>query len=121
MKLSLVLNMLFQYINPMETLINNMGERAEHVAGILKSVANPERLMILCILSQEKMTVGELESKVNLSQSALSQHLAKLRNAEMVSTERQGKFIYYEIADPKIMRLFETLHELYCSEPEETC
>ncbi len=98
----------------MDTLADKMAAQAVNVAGILKSVANPERLMILCILSQNKMTVGELEEKVNLSQSALSQHLAKLRNAEMVGTERQGKFIYYEIADPKIMKLFETLHDLYC-------
>jgi ArsR family transcriptional regulator len=98
----------------METLVNQMSEQAGEVASILKSIANPERLLILCILSQEKMTVGELEDKVDLSQSALSQHLAKLRNAEMVKTERHGKFIYYEIADPKIMKLFETLHELYC-------
>jgi ArsR family transcriptional regulator len=98
----------------METLANKMEKQAQNVASILKNVANPERLMILCILSQNKMTVGELEGQVNLSQSALSQHLAKLRNAKMVGAERQGKFIYYEISDPKIMRLFETLYELYC-------
>ena len=104
------------YNNTMETLANDMKIKATEIAQLLKSIANPERLLILCILSQDKLTVGELEEKLELSQSALSQHLAKLRNAKMVTTERMGKFIYYEILDPKIMKLFETLHELYCKE-----
>lgn len=101
----------------MEMLVQDMQQQAQVVADILKGIANPERLMILCHLSQEgRMTVGQLEEKVSLSQSALSQHLAKLRHGGMVATERQGKFIYYEISDPKIMKLFETLHDLYCKD-----
>lgn len=108
------------YNNFMKTLADDMKAQAKEVSAVLKSIANPERLMILCILSQDKLTVGELEENLNLSQSALSQHLARLRKAEIVSTERDGKFIYYEISDSKIMKLFETLHELYCAD-EKKC
>ncbi len=103
----------------METLTNDLKSKANEVSVVLKSIANPERLMILCILSQDRLTVGQLEDNLNLSQSALSQHLAKLRNAEIVSTEREGKFIYYQISDTKILKIFETLHDLYCSDQKE--
>jgi ArsR family transcriptional regulator len=70
--------------------------------------------MLLCQLAGGELSVGELQSRVGLSQSALSQHLALLREESVVTTRRESQTIYYRIADPAAMRVIETLAELFC-------
>ncbi|QOL24954.1 winged helix-turn-helix transcriptional regulator [Thalassotalea sp. LPB0316] len=89
-------------------------DNAAHVAGILKQMANVNRLMILCAISSEELSVSEINERVNLSQSALSQHLAKLREAKLVSTRRDSQTIYYRLSDPKLIKVMNVLYDNYC-------
>ena len=91
-----------------------MKERAAEAADFLKSMANESRLIVLCELVEGERTVGELEKVAGLSQSALSQHLAKLREARLVTTRREAQTIYYSLADSGVTRLIHVLHDLYC-------
>ncbi len=91
-------------------------ENAQQVAAILKQLSNPNRLMILCCISSGELTVGDLNRQINLSQSALSQHLAKLRESEIVTTRRESQTIYYRIANQKIKYLLEVLQQQFCDD-----
>jgi len=91
-----------------------MQANADKAASLLKMIANPSRLLILCALVTREHTAGELEELVGLSQSAVSQHLAKLRLKELVSTRREAQSIYYSIKDQTTKQLVETLHGIYC-------
>ena len=90
--------------------------RAEHVAGRLALVANAKRLLILCELAKGERSVGTLQQAVGLGQSALSQHLAKLREAGMVDTRRESQTIYYRISDPDLEVLMAALYEAFCKD-----
>lgn len=87
--------------------------RAVEAARLLKLLANEQRLTVLCRLSGTEMSVTELGEYVNLSQSALSQHLAKLRAEGLVATRRDAQTIYYRLADPAAERLISVLCDLY--------
>jgi ArsR family transcriptional regulator len=88
---------------------------AEHVAGVLRALANERRLMILCKLVEwGEATVGTLVEAVGLSQSALSQHLAKMREEGIVAYRRESQTLWYRIADPKTETLLGHLQQLYC-------
>lgn len=89
-------------------------ESAGRAAALLRLLGNEKRLMLLCQLADEEMSVGQLQRHVGLSQSALSQHLALLREQGVVSTRREGQTIYYRIADHSALRIIETLAELFC-------
>lgn len=91
--------------------------QAGEAARVLKMLANDHRLIILCRLSGGEMSVGELGLYVELSQSALSQHLAKLRAEGLVSTRRDGQLIYYRLASPVAERLVGALCDLYGGKP----
>lgn len=88
--------------------------RADYVAGRLALVANAKRLLILCELSKGEQSVGALQLAVGLSQSAMSQHLAKLREAGMVETRREGQTIFYRICDADLGVLMDALHAAFC-------
>ncbi|MBU2607138.1 MAG: metalloregulator ArsR/SmtB family transcription factor [Alphaproteobacteria bacterium] len=90
--------------------------KASEAAGLLRSMANPHRLMILCRLGDTEMSVGELREGTALSQSSLSQHLGVLRQEGLVRTRRQGQSIFYSIADPAANRVITTLAAIYCPE-----
>ena len=82
---------------------------------MLKALANENRLMILCkLLEHGEMAVTALSQEVGLSQSALSQHLAKMRAEGMVASRRLGQSIFYSVADPNVSRLLATLKSIYC-------
>jgi ArsR family transcriptional regulator len=81
--------------------VTALEERAEHVSARLALVANPKRLLILCELATGEKSVGALQAKVGLGQSALSQHLARLREAGVVTTRREAQTIHYRIGDPE--------------------
>jgi ArsR family transcriptional regulator len=91
--------------------------RAGEVAGILAALANDRRLLILCKLVEDgEATVGALADGVGLSQSALSQHLARRREEGIVTFRRDAQTLWYRIADPRVESLLATLHRLYCQE-----
>jgi len=88
--------------------------QAQEVANILKQLANKYRLIILCTLAEGELSVGELNDKIPLSQSALSQHLGKLRDAQLVVTRRESQTIFYRVEDIKILALLKALYDNYC-------
>jgi ArsR family transcriptional regulator len=89
--------------------------QAREVANILRALANERRLMILCKLVEwGEANVNSLAEAVGLSQSALSQHLGKMREEELVTFRRESQTLWYRIADPRIEDLLATLHKLYC-------
>lgn len=91
-------------------------EKAAEVAGILRALANERRLIILCRLVEHgEATAGTLAAAVRLSPPALSQHLAKMRTEGLVSFRREGPTLWYRIADPRLERLFATLHHEFCA------
>lgn len=92
-------------------------ERAGDAAQLLKALSNEHRLMILCRLSGGELSAGDLLAGMTLSQSALSQHLAVLREDRLVATRREGQSIFYRIGDPAAVRVIETLADIFC--PEE--
>ena len=93
-----------------------MQAKAGQVADLLRALANDRRLLILCKLVElGEATVGTLAEEVGLSQSAMSQHLARMRDEEIVAFRREAQSIWYRIADPRVEALFATLHRLYCT------
>jgi len=98
----------------MKISISEMIEHSEDAELFLKQLANANRLMILCVMSEGELTVGELNKRVPLSQSALSQHLAKLRAANFVRTRRESQTIYYALADPRVKKIIQHLYEMFC-------
>lgn len=93
-----------------------MQRSAAEAADLLKTLANPARLMVLCALVDREHTAGELEELVGLSQSAVSQHLARLRNDNLVSTRRDGQRIYYALCDDRARQVVQTVHDFYCGD-----
>jgi DNA-binding transcriptional ArsR family regulator len=91
-----------------------MKRSAGKAAALLKLMANAKRLTILCHLSRKEMTVNELVKIVGLSQSALSQHLGKMRRDKLVAGERRGKSVIYRIAKPEVEALLSTLYLIFC-------
>lgn len=93
--------------------------RAGEAATLLRALGNEKRLMVLCRLKDGECSVGELLPHTGLSQSALSQHLAKLREEGVVATRRDGQAIFYRIADPSALQLILTLADIYCPKVQE--
>jgi len=91
--------------------------KAGEVGSLLKAIANPRRLMVLCKLVEHgEMTVSDLAHEVALSQSALSQHLARMRDENLVTFRRERQTLWYRIADPRTETLLGTLYQLYCKD-----
>lgn len=100
--------------------LRSLERKAAQVAGLLGALANERRLMILCRLVEwGEGSVGALAEAVGLSQSALSQHLAKMRQEGLVAFRRDSQTLWYRIADPRVEELFATLHRLFCRETTE--
>ncbi len=87
---------------------------AGQAVGVLKLLANPERLLLLCQLSQGEMCVSDLEQALDIHQPTLSQQLGVLRNEGVVQTRREGKNIFYSVADPDVLQILALLYRLYC-------
>ena len=96
--------------------LERIQDNARRASTLLKSMSNQHRLMILCQLVPGEKCVGELEKIVGLSQSALSQHLARLRRDELVKTRRAAQTIYYSLAGEEANTVIAALYELYCGE-----
>ena len=91
-----------------------MQRNASDAVSLLKGLANESRLMIMCVLSEGEMSVGQLNDRIALSQSALSQHLAVLREQDLVQTRRASQTIYYRLADTAALNIIQLLHDVYC-------
>jgi len=98
--------------------IEQMRDAAEKAHHLLKTLANRDRLLLLCQIAEQERNVGELEEDLGITQPTLSQQLAVLRREGMVATRREGKQIYYSIANPKALAVLETLYQLFCYEEE---
>lgn len=88
---------------------------AVRVTDLLKAMANPSRLMILCQLAEGEKSVGEMESVVGLSQSGLSQHLAVLRRKRIVATRREAQSIFYSLASKEVEEIMASLYRIFCA------
>ncbi len=90
-------------------------EQAAEAASLLRSLSNESRLLVLCSLAESgELAVGELVDRVGLSQSALSQHLAKLREEGLVATRKEAQRVYYRICDPRAQQVLALLHDIFC-------
>ena len=98
--------------------LEKMHIAAEKACRLMKVLSNPDRLMLLCQLSQGEKRVGELEEILGILQPTLSQQLTVLRDEELVSTRREGKNIYYEIASPQALAVMNILYAQFCA-PQE--
>jgi ArsR family transcriptional regulator len=87
---------------------------ATRAVGTLKLLANEDRLLLLCQLSQGELCVGDLEERLGIHQPTLSQQLGVLRAEGVVNTRREGKRVFYSVADRTLLQVLETLYRLYC-------
>ena len=93
---------------------SQMQDHAADAAGLMKALGNESRLMILCLLTEGERSVSDLNETIPLSQSALSQQLARLRQQGLVKTRRESQTIYYALADGPADRVIHLLHDIYC-------
>jgi ArsR family transcriptional regulator len=94
-----------------------MHAAASQACGLLKVLANPDRLLLLCQLTQGPLCVSELENILGIQQPTLSQQLGVLRDEALVTTRREGKQIFYSIASSEAMAVMQVLYQLYCEKP----
>ena len=99
----------------MKLELEKLRSQADAATALLGAMANQNRLMILCHLLERELHGTEIGELIALEQSPLSQHLAKLRKLELVSTRRNGQSIYYRLASKEVEAVITTLHELYCT------
>ncbi|HSV29398.1 MAG TPA: metalloregulator ArsR/SmtB family transcription factor [Candidatus Omnitrophota bacterium] len=98
--------------------LEKLQESARRASTLLKAMSNEHRLMILCQLLDSEKSVGELERLIGLSQSALSQHLARLRRDNLVQTRRQAQTIFYSLSGEEASAVINTLYGLYCAKQD---
>ena len=98
--------------------LDALREAADEASALLKTLANPDRLLVMCELALGEKNVGELEQALGIVQPTLSQQLAVLREARLVGTRREGKNIYYRIASPQALAVLQVLHAQFCA-PEQ--
>ncbi len=96
--------------------VQELENKAADIAALLKAMGNERRLLILCeLVAHGEMSVGAMVKSIGLGQSALSQHLAKMREEGILATRREGQTIWYRICEPRVEELMAILHQLYCS------
>ncbi len=94
--------------------LDAMHEACGDASQFLRSLSNPDRLLLLCQLSQGELCVGDLEKATGIEQPTLSQQLGVLRREELVATRRSGKQIYYRIADSRVLHMLQSLYDMFC-------
>ncbi|NDD91367.1 ArsR family transcriptional regulator [bacterium] len=99
-------------MNPAQ--LKPMIKQCEATAHLLKAMAHPQRLQLLCYLSERERTVTELEDLCDASQSLLSQFLQRMKSEGLVDSRREGKFVYYSISDRKVLEVIQSLHKIFC-------
>lgn len=105
----------------LDALTERMMSHADEAARLLRSLGNNNRLLVLCLLSAGELSVGEINRSIPLSQSALSQHLAVLREEGLLQTRREGQTIFYRVPPGPALQVLQTLQTIYCPTlPEDT-
>ena len=99
--------------------IATMQAAASNACALLKVLANPDRLLLMCQLSQGELSVGELEGQLGIRQPTLSQQLGVLRENDLVATRRDGKNIFYSVASPQALAVMAVLYQQFCASPTE--
>jgi len=99
--------------------LTRMRQSADEAGRLLKALGNPDRLLLLCLLSQGESHVGGLEERLGIGQPTLSQQLGVLRREGLVETRKDGKQVYYRISSPQALAVIQTLYRLYCAEDEQ--
>jgi len=94
--------------------VDDMKSASAEAASLMRALGHEGRLLVLCALCDNERPVGELAHLTGLSQSALSQHLAKLREAGFVATRRESQLVYYSLKDPSVRAVIEALYKTYC-------
>jgi len=97
--------------------LDEMQAAAGRACELMKVLSNPDRLLILCQLSQHEMCVSDIETRLGIVQPTLSQQLTVLRNMDLVSTRREGKNIYYRLSSPEALAVISSLFEQFCKTP----
>lgn len=97
-----------------------MKSNAARACRLMKALSNPDRLMVLCRLSQGELSVGEIEAALGIRQPTLSQQLTVLRDEELVLTRRDGKNIYYRIASDEALAVIQVLYDQFCNKESRT-
>ncbi|MEO8000597.1 MAG: metalloregulator ArsR/SmtB family transcription factor [Arenimonas sp.] len=92
----------------------DMQAHACEASSLMKAMSNEQRLLILCLLFDNELSVSDLQARIELSQSALSQHLAVLREAGFVNTRREAQTVFYSLPKGPIKKVMQTLHKIYC-------
>ncbi|MCP1673548.1 ArsR family transcriptional regulator [Natronocella acetinitrilica] len=95
--------------------VDAMREAAGEASGLLRMLAHEDRLLLLCQLTEGELCVSDLEERLDIRQPSLSQQLGVLRRQQLVTTRREGRHIYYRIADARAQRVLATLYELFCN------
>lgn len=109
--------MMIAEVPPFE--LASMQASAENACRLMKVLTNPDRLMILCQLTQGERCVSELEMSLGITQPTLSQQLTVLRNEKLVTTRREGKNIYYQFTSPSALAVMEVLYNQFCHHNQE--
>lgn len=94
--------------------LSELRRRSEDVAGLLKQLSHPQRLLILCSMADGEKSVGEIEEACGASQSAVSQFLKGMRLEGLVASRRDGKQVYYKIVDKRVLELIRSLYQIFC-------
>jgi ArsR family transcriptional regulator len=97
-----------------QEIIDKMQQNCIFVSNTLKTLAHPQRLMILCFLAKQSRTVSELQELCKISQSGVSQFLARMKQEGLVEAKRDGSHVYYSIQSHQVLSLIQSLHQIYC-------
>ncbi|SMX25234.1 ArsR/SmtB family transcription factor [Boseongicola aestuarii] len=95
-----------------------MAQSATEASTYLRTLSNPARLLLLCQLVEGEKRVGELEEALGLGQAYVSQQLARLRAEDLVRARKEGRIVYYSVADKRVLTLVQVLYDLFCSQPK---
>ncbi len=98
-----------------QTELDALRQVAGRASSLLGSLANPDRLMILCTLVQGECNVGELAQRSGISQPTLSQQLTVLRREELIASRKEGKYVYYRLENPAVLAVMQTLYGIFCA------
>ncbi|MCR4266216.1 helix-turn-helix transcriptional regulator [Nitratireductor sp. ZSWI3] len=93
-----------------------MKDHVDEASGFLKKLSNPDRLLICCALSDGECSVGRLEELLDIRQPGLSQQIGALREAGLIAGRKEGKQVFYRLADPRIRLFISTMHRLFCGQ-----
>ncbi len=98
----------------MKTMKNALAEHCESASGLLKAIAHPQRLKILCLLAEGEKTVTQLEEYCGASQSSVSQYLSRMKSEGLLSARREAQHVYYKIESQELIALMKAMQKIFC-------